>query len=529
MKNFFKSKKGLACIVLSAVILFGGSIFAGYEIWLYNQPKFHDVTVELGTDTVSISQFMTKYAKPAKVNFVTDVSEINLNKVGDISLTLSHGRKLETVMLCIQDTTAPEVDFILQRTEAIGYVPQPTDFIENISDFSDTTVSFAEQPDISGDYADITLSVVVTDSCGNSVQKNCVLSYIWMWDKFALELGDKLTKADLLLDPEKDSHLLDQKELDIINESGVGEYTIVSTSGNKTVSCTVAVQDTRGPELELREVHIYKNKTAALEDFVVSSSDVSGDVKLRLITELSFDTVGTFPVTIEAEDVNGNITKKETVLEVMKDDKPPVISGLSAMSVQKNSSPDYLSGVTANDEADGACEVSYSSGNVDLSSAGTYYITYTSKDKSGNTATAKRQIVVLHDAEDTRNLVKSIAANLSSDPEAIRDYVRNSIGYSTSWGGDDPVWYGFTNKSGNCYVHALCLKALLDEKGFSTQLIWVTDKTHYWLIININGGWKHIDATPSSIHSTYSLMNDEQRLSTLSGRTWDTTAWPACE
>ena len=91
------------------------------------------------------------------------------------------------------------------------------------------------------------------------------------------------------------------------------------------------------------------------------------------------------------------------------------------------------------------------------------------------------------------------------------------------------MWYGFTNKVGNCYVHALCLQRLLSAKGYSTKLIWVTNKTHYWLIVKIDGQWKHIDPTPGRLHSRYSLMNDKQRLSTLSGRKWDRSAWPACE
>ena len=49
---------------------------------------------------------------------------------------------------------------------------------------------------------------------------------------------------------------------------------------------------------------------------------------------------------------------------------------------------------------------------------------------------------------------------------------------------------------------------------------------HYWLIINIGGVWYHIDPTPNYLHSRYSLMNNQQRLETLSGRKWDTTLWP---
>ena len=106
--------------------------------------------------------------------------------------------------------------------------------------------------------------------------------------------------------------------------------------------------------------------------------------------------------------------------------------------------------------------------------------------------------------------------------------MRSSIGYNHYWGGEDPVWHGFTNKTGNCYVHALCLKAVFDYKGIESRLIWVQNKTHYWLIVNIDGQWKHIDPTPGRLHSRFSLMNDAQRLKTLSGRTWDTTLWPEC-
>ena len=147
----------------------------------------------------------------------------------------------------------------------------------------------------------------------------------------------------------------------------------------------------------------------------------------------------------------------------------------------------------------------------------------------GNVATLRRKISINHDETDTQALVDSIAASLPNDPEKIRDYVRNYVGYNSNWGGEDPVWYGFTQWTGNCYVHALCLQEILDVKGYETQLIWVTDKSHYWLIINLDGVWRHIDATPGRVHSRYSLMTDEQRVATLSGRNWDHSQWPACE
>ena len=76
----------------------------------------------------------------------------------------------------------------------------------------------------------------------------------------------------------------------------------------------------------------------------------------------------------------------------------------------------------------------------------------------------------------------------------------------------------------------MVFQALLREKGYETMLIWVTDQSHYWNLVKIDGQWKHMDSTPSpNYHERYSIMNDAMRAETLSGRDWDRTAWPAAE
>ena len=523
-KNKKKILGGSVAAVAAAALI--GT--AGYETWHYEQPKFRDLTIELGTESVGIRDFMTEYARPRQVGFVSDLAEVNLNEVGSYSLTMSHGHQEQTVTLTVQDTTAPTADFIVKRVERVDYQPDPNDFVENVFDLSETTVSFLIEPKLDDDYADIMATVIVEDEWGNKTQEDCVISWLWMPESCILELGDTLTPEMVLYNPEKDAAMLDQAQLDLINTSGVGEYEVRTSIGFRTNTCTVTVRDTTGPELKLREVKRYLREKADVEDFVESVFDHSGEVELRLLTELRFDTEGKFPVTIEAKDIHGNVTVGETVLIVTTDNTPPKFSGLDAMTVEKNSEPDFLKGVKAIDKVDGSCKVTYDVGKLDLSKAGTYYITYSASDESGNVATARRKIIVAHDAADTAALVKSISDKLSSDPEEIRNYVRSNIGYSKTWGGDDPVWYGFTNRTGNCYVHALCLKSIYDLKGIESQLIWVTDKSHYWLQVKLGGQWKHIDPTPGRLHSRYSLMSDAQRLETLSGRKWDTSRWPAC-
>lgn len=212
-----------------------------------------------------------------------------------------------------------------------------------------------------------------------------------------------------------------------------------------------------------------------------------------------------------------------------EDVKPPVFSGMEDMKLPKYANPDYENGVKAIDKQDGMLAFTFDDSRVDLTAAGTYYVIYTASDSKGNTATYRRKVEIMQDSSDTAALVQSIANDLQGSAEDIRDYVRSSIGYSSHWGGEDPVWYGLKNKTGNCYVHAMVLDALLREKGYETRLIWCTDKTHYWNLVYLEDGWHHIDSTPSDhTHSKYSLMNDDQRYETLSGRDWDRTAWPAC-
>ena len=495
--------------------------------WLYSQPRFHDLTVELGTETISIEAFMTEFADSKNVGIVTDLSTVDINSVGTFPLTLRSGSKNETVTLTVVDTTPPKVEFIPQLEKTPDYKPDPYDFVASCYDLSQVTAHFVGNVVVPLNYEDQSVTVVVEDAYGNAVSQACTLSIVWMKSEYTLELGQLLNKEDLLFNPERDGYMLKQDDIDAINNSGIGEYTITSPVDENV--CRIQVVDTTPPELVLTDVSVYQGEEVTVDSFVESCFDASGDVQLRLTTQPDVDTMGIQTMTIEATDINGNTTTSTATLAVVKDKTPPVIKGLTTMSVQKRSNPDYLSGVSAMDKVDGVCEVSYDARGVDLTAAGTYYVTYTAQDKDGNTTKVKRTVIVEHDQADTDALADSIAAGLSSDAEAIRDYVRETIKYSHNSGGEDPVWYGFTNKVGDCYVHALCLQSLLTRKGYETQLIWVTDKSHYWLVINLDGVWRHIDPTPSARHNKISLMTDQQRYDNLQGRDWDRSAWPKCE
>ncbi len=204
-------------------------------------------------------------------------------------------------------------------------------------------------------------------------------------------------------------------------------------------------------------------------------------------------------------------------------------SNLNTMEVAVGGAPDYLLGVEALDQEGRALPVSYDAGGVDTAQPGVYTVVYTATDAQGNTIRAERTVEVNHTQEDTEDSVAWLAGECGDDPLSVKCYIRDNINYSSNYGAGDPVWYGINHGIGNCYVHALVLQEVLEYKGYDTQLIWTTDKTHYWVLVDLGGCWRHIDATPGAAHGWTELMTDQERLASLDGRTWDQSAWPACE
>lgn len=540
MTNLLKTTTGkiIAGSVLAAVILLLALI-----VYLC-QPKFHDVTIELGSPMPALAEFQTDCAVSAWCSQKTPTAEIVLDRVGQQTVVLQHLFFEEKVTLTVQDTTKPQVSF---RDVAvyIDELPAAKDFVTKVTDRSTTTISFKKAPTLPETYGDAKVEVLVTDASGNVTGKVCTISYTWLKPEFTLELGDKLEAEDLLWCPDDDRQLLNQADLDKISASSVGEYTLTSTVDGVSRSCKVTVVDTTAPALELKSLSGYTNESVDAEDFVKSVSDLSNAWSIGFAAAPDLSKSGTQTVTVVAVDGAGNRVEKTTELKLIVD-AGPKFEGMSTLNVGKNAIVDFRMGISATDERDGRVDFTVDESKVDLSTAGTYYIVYKAVDLHGNETTYRRRINVAHDADDVAAMVSSIAAKLPADVEKIRLYVRNNIKYSYDWGGKDPtkgepdpnttyILYGFQNRKGNCYVHALCLDVLLREKGFETRLIWVTDQSHYWNMVKIDGTWYHIDSTPGRLHQKYSLMNDAMRYETLldangKSRDWDRTnpEWPVC-
>ncbi len=517
-KKIIKTILGILSIliVISAILFFS---FFGLK---------KETTMEIGTKNIELKDFYKHEFVFAGSKLKTDMKKINFNKVGKHQILIDTLFGEKKVTLNLVDTTPPKVKF-QDVVQSLDYQINPEDFIVSKEDLSKMTVELKEKIEIK-DYKDYKVTILVKDQYNNITEKECNLKISLIKPTLQVELGNPLTKQDLLYEPEKYGDLIKQEEIDHINNSGVGDYEIKIRYGNNEFTSKIKVQDTKGPDLELQDVTIYDDQTVnGKEAFIKSVHDASSEVTTTLKTEIDYTKIGTQTITIEAIDKYNNVTTKTANLTIRKDTEAPNLYGLNALTVNKYTNVDLYKGVSAWDEHDGNVSVQIQTNGFTTSKYGTYYVTYTATDKVGNTVSKKRKIIVNHDQEDTNQKIREVASTLSGNYEEIRRWVHNNIRYNSNYGNPDPIWYGLTNKAGNCVVHAEIYKALLEQKGYEVMLIWTTDKSHYWNLVKINGVWRHSDSTPTDRHNMISAATDAERLAHLQGRDWDHSKWPKAE
>ena len=551
-----KSHNKTAKIVVIAVVVV--LILAILAIILFNifSKKVKDhVQLELGTQEIKIQDFLTdeKYAENAE--FVTDISQIDLSKVATYEITIKLNDKEYTSTLDIKDTTAPQVKF----QDVDGYTDyqiNPEDFIAEKTDASNMEVSLGNEVTING-FGEYHPLIIVKDEYGNETSQECLLNISYIKSKFTLEYGNKLTKEDLLFNVAEYQDTVNQADIDTINSYDVGEYDLKSVYDGQEKITKITIQDTVAPELVLKDVTLYTEQTITdANQFVEKAEDLAG-VTLNILTEIDYSIIGDQEVTIEAVDGHGNKTSQTAKLTIKEDTEGPVFSGISDLKVTKGGTADYKKGVTAKDGKDGDVEFTVDSSSVKLDTAGTYYATYTATDKAGNTTTSKRKIIV---SEKSTASSSSTSSSSSGDVYAkadefiakatsgvsgtankilaIKNYLRNNIKYSHRYNASNTgsvnaaAMKAFTAYEGDCYIHAAAAQVMFTRLGVQSIIVNALDYTHYWNMVYINGGWKHVDPTPGWAYADVGFMNDAKRLETLRRingyeyRDWDRSKFP---
>lgn len=181
-------------------------------------------------------------------------------------------------------------------------------------------------------------------------------------------------------------------------------YTVADDAGNVTeVVRTVNVVDTTAPTITA-PADINTEATGPLTAVAIgtaSASDNSGNVSVTNDAPAAGFGLGTTVVTWTATDGAG-LTAQATQSITVVDTTPPsvapntvIVDGVAVIDFELEAGDTYVEpGATATDLVDPAPAVTVS-GSVDTSLPGTYIITYTAIDGSGNLGTATRTVTVV--------------------------------------------------------------------------------------------------------------------------------------
>lgn len=255
---FCKCMRILSCTFI--VFVFLGIIY----FFLSNNKVEKEVQLEAGEE-ISIQKFLIKENLDAE--FITDLSSINVSKIGTYPIEIAIGEKRYHSNLIVKDTIAPKAE-VRNLTVFRENVPEPEDFIIELIDATQVTVSYEKTPDVSKD-GESKGKISLTDEGGNQTIIDIVVTVesdneppvIEGVEDISIFIGDSISYRDGItvtdnIDPapslEIDNSLVD------INQVGKYEVKYIATdsAGNQTESIsTLTIKEKPNGYVEQDEVY----------------------------------------------------------------------------------------------------------------------------------------------------------------------------------------------------------------------------------------------------------------------------------
>lgn len=407
------------------------------------------------------------------------------------------------------------------------------------------TVRYVETPDFTVPGGRI-VEIEAVDSKGKSTVKKAALIVNIIKHNLKIDAtGEELKVSDILVAG------IDGTQASFVNKAitlnHVGTFEIRLLYQNVEYSESITVIDAQAPMVTLKdEVIAYQKHEFDPATAVESYSDAT-DVSFAVKGILNTEEVGEYPVIISATDEGDNVTEFTTMVKVIADTEFPVIEGAMNRNYFLGETVSYLDGVTARDAVDGGVEVYVDNGQVNADKEGSYEVTYSASDISGNQAavtvtftfskmTATEEILYAK-ADEVLASITTDTMSLSQKAYEIYNYAYSNIAYTgtsdkSNW--ENEAYRGMMELNGDCFTYMSVCKVLLHRLGVETMEIQRVGGAaeHYWLMVNLGTGWYHFDATRRKEYFDGFMATDAE-LSEYGNRvggnyyTYDTANYPA--
>ncbi|MDE7223015.1 MAG: hypothetical protein K2O34_04445 [Acetatifactor sp.] len=506
--------------------------------WLYVDSLAYKLCrVEAGV-SVTPSDFLKK--PDAGAVFTPASQPFSITEPGEYRIEVKSGWFTHSCILIIMDTIAPDGQAVPVRIQ-MGESCVPEDFVIDITDATEVTVSYAEEPDLSHAGSQ-SVQVVLTDRGGNRTIVESELFISPVVEELTVEAGETSPGIERFLLGDSRGTFITRPE--ILSYHRQGDYHIVIQVDGEKYTSILHVRDTVPPRAEVQDIEGFAVLPRSAEDFVVEIEDATEvTAAFRQEPDLSF--IGTQQVEIVFTDDGGNETVETANLTLYEDTEPPVIKGTSDLLIYVGDSVSYRKNVTVEDNCPEGLQLTVDTGSVNLKAAGVYPVVYTAVDAAGNTTTETVQLTVIERAytiDEVNALADAVLAGIITPDMSDRDkawaiytYIRRNVGYiNHSEKGDwvRAAYEGLAKRQGDCYVYACTAKALLTRAGIKNMDIAKipTRREHYWNLVDVGDGWYHFDTTPRTDHTVFFLWTDADLMAYSAQHynchNYDRTAYP---
>ena len=207
-----------------------------------------------------------------------------------------------------------------------------------------------------------------------------------------------LTDADANVNPLAEDNLeVANPKSKLIPTIKIGEPITLASASGDVAWFDIPAADTTAPVITLTGGDVTVVEGAAYVDPGVICMDTrDGELAVTTSGNVNINTVGTYTLTYTCTDTSGNEATTATRTVTVTDGTPPTITLTDTSPVTVRLGADYTdAGATCSDPVDGVLDVTNNATEaVDTQSRGSYTVTYTCTDTSGNEATATRTVVV---------------------------------------------------------------------------------------------------------------------------------------
>lgn len=464
-------------------------------------------TFELGTPLDEITDSISKL-----LNITPDKIEGMSNELGEHSIKAACTDKLTLMTISVVDSIAPTAEpkstDIILGNRLIG--DEIANFVSNVVDESEVFYSYSENEPNWDRAGEQSVAVLLTDAAGNSTEIGSKLYIHNMPSSITVEAGISTSELLELLTAEcKDNAPTVIGSYDAAAQP-LGAHELKLMGRYSEVSVEVTLIDTVAPQIKMKDFTTDRDMLPSPESFIAKCIDAT-KVTYEYESVPDVSSTGRVNVTIIAKDAANNTAVGNATLTIIEDLQPPVLYGVKNLYSYEGDTISYRSGVSAIDAVDGRVTVYVDSSKVRTSVAGTYPITYSATDSSGNTASQRAYVIVQQVTQSTLDeYADSILSELITQgmterekAKAIYDWCRKTLKYSTVTSHLMGNYYkaaysGYRLHYGNCYTYYAVSRSLLTRAGITNQMIQRNDpaKPHYWNLVKIDGNWYHFDTCP---------------------------------